>query len=29
LSESMRADEAAVEDDGGFHDYTIATTLEK
>lgn len=25
----MRVDEAALEDDGGFHDYTIATALEK
>jgi len=29
MSESMRADDAVVEDDGGFHDYTIATALEK
>jgi hypothetical protein len=29
MGESMRAGEAAVEDDGGFHDYTIATSLEK
>jgi hypothetical protein len=29
MGDSMRADGAAVEDDGGFHDYTIATALEK
>ena len=29
MSESLRVDEPAFEDDGGFHDYTIATALEK